>query len=125
MERRLHYTVAGLLLAGGLFALPLAQHSIAGTVALVVCAAIGSYSVLPLYWTIAVAYFHGKCAAGGIAFVSMVGATGGFFSPIIIGWLKVQTGSLYRGMFVMSIIALIGIVLIWACLPLAKLKMAQ
>ncbi|CAE6754780.1 Putative tartrate transporter [Paraburkholderia domus] len=120
MERRLHYTVAALLVAGGLFFLPMAQHSIAGTVALMMFATIGSFSLLALYWTIPTSYFRGKGAAGGIAFVSMAGAAGGFVSPLVIGWLKVQTGTLYNGMLVMSAIALTGIVLVWACLPREK-----
>ncbi|MFM0616379.1 MFS transporter [Paraburkholderia nemoris] len=117
MERRWHYSCAGLLVASSLVALPLAQHSLAGTVALMMCAATGAYIILALYWTIPTAYLHGRGAAGGLAFVSMVGAIGSGVSPSIMGWLRVETGSFYVGLSVMSIIAVAGIVLVWAALP--------
>jgi ACS family phthalate transporter-like MFS transporter len=125
MERHLHFTVPGLLAAASFVALPLARDSVAGTVALMMCAMFGCYTILALYWTIPTAYMQGKSAAGGLAFVSMVGAIGSGVSPSIIGWLKVQTGSLYSGMFVMGIVGIAGVVLVWMAIPPAKMRLAQ
>jgi hypothetical protein len=47
----------------------------------------------------------------------MAGAIGSGISPPIIGWLKVQTGSLYVGLAVVAIIGLFGVVLVLTTLP--------
>ena len=67
--------------------------------------------MLAIYWTIPMSYLGGKGAAGGIAAASMVGAIGSGVSPSIIGWLKVQTGSLYAGWAVVALIVLAGVIL--------------
>jgi hypothetical protein len=36
---------------------------------------------------------------------------------MIVGWLKVQTGSLYVGLAVVAIIGLVGVVLVLTTLP--------
>jgi nitrate/nitrite transporter NarK len=41
-------------------------------------------------------------AAGGLAFINSVGTMGGFFGPVIMGWLKTVTGSFTAGLAVMG-----------------------
>ena len=117
MERRWHFAGCGLLGALAFLALPVGSDSSAITALLLTLAAIGNLSAVALYWTIPTSYLKGKGAAGGIAAVSMVGAIGSGVSPSIIGWLKVQTGSLYVGLAVVAIIGLVGVVLVLTTLP--------
>ena len=117
MERRWHFAGCGVLGALAFLALPVGSDSFAITAMLLALAAIGNLSAVALYWTIPTSYLKGKGAAGGIAAVSMVGAIGSGVSPSIIGWLKVQTGSLYVGLAVVAIIGLVGVVLVLTTLP--------
>jgi ACS family phthalate transporter-like MFS transporter len=117
MERRWHYAGCGVLGALAFLALPLSADNFVGTAMLLSLAAIGNLCAVALYWTIPTSYLKGKGAAGGIAAVSMVGAIGSGLSPSIIGWLKVQTGSLYVGLSVVAIIGLVGVVLVLTTLP--------
>jgi D-galactonate transporter len=117
LERRWHFAGCGILGAAGFLALPLGANSLPLTAIILTCAAIGNFCVLAVYWTIPPSYLGGKGAAGGIAAASMVGAIGSGVSPSIIGWLKVQTGSLYAGLAVVALIVLAGVVLALAALP--------
>jgi nitrate/nitrite transporter NarK len=117
MERRWHYAGCAALAAIGFLGLPFASDNVVATVVLLSLSAIGSICAVALYWTIPTSYFKGKGAAGGIAAVSMAGAIGSGISPPIIGWLKVQTGSLYVGLAVVAIIGIVGIVLVLTILP--------
>jgi D-galactonate transporter len=117
MERRWHFAGCGILGAVGFLALPFSSDNFVVAAVLLTFAAIGNTCAVALYWTIPTSYLKGKGAAGGIAVVSMVGAIGSGVSPSIIGWLKVQTGSLYVGLAVVAIIGLVGVVLVLTTLP--------
>jgi D-galactonate transporter len=111
LERRWHATVAGVI---GAIALLLVSHptnSPAVTVALLTVAATGIFATNVLIWSIAADYLHGSpSAAGSIAFVNCIGLLSGFCSPFIIGWLKTATGSLVSGLYVMTAILILGII---------------
>jgi D-galactonate transporter len=117
MERRWHYAGCAVLGAIGFLGLPFGSGNVVVTAVLLILAAIGNICAVALYWTIPTSYLKGKGAAGGIAAVSMVGAIGSGISPPIIGWLRVQTGSLYVGLAVVAIIGLVGVVLVLTTVP--------
>ena len=98
LERRWHY--AGAISAAGasLILLGLGTGNVTLTVALIAVAAAGAWASLPVFWTIPPAYLSGTARAGGIAFISSVGAIGGFISPTIVGGITSLTGSLYYGL---------------------------
>jgi len=116
MERRWHFLACGVLAAGGLFALPLGEGSVVATTLILMVAAIGNLCIFSLYWAMPTAYLQGRGAAGGIALASMVGAIGSGVSPIIIGYARVQTGSLYGGLATVAAIVLCGMLLVALCL---------
>jgi nitrate/nitrite transporter NarK len=59
-------------------------------------------------------YLHGSpAAAGSIAFVNCIGLLSGFCSPFIIGWLKTMTGSLNSGLYVMTAVLFLGIIVMF------------
>lgn len=58
----------------------------------------------------------------GVAVISSIGATGGFVSPSLLGWVKDLTGRLDDGIFVVASFSLIGSFLVLAILPVSALR---
>jgi sugar phosphate permease len=109
-ERRRHSALASIvgaiaLAIAGLFPskLGIALPAIALSTAMLWA----SYTVL---WALPAGYLGTAAAAGGIAFINICGALGGFASPIIIGVVKTLTGDMQAGMLTIVAIALIGAV---------------
>jgi sugar phosphate permease len=114
MERRWHVAGCGFVVAASFLLLPLAAHSIALTVALLIAASVGIYAALSLFWTIPTAYLHEDAAAGGIATITAIGAIGGAVSPWLVGTLKMSTGSLYIGLAAIAVLLTLGMLtLLW------------
>lgn len=111
MERRWHFLTFGVLAAGGLLALPLGQGSVLLTTLILMVASIGNLCIFSLYWAVPTSYLQGRGAAGGIALASMVGAMGSGVSPTIIGYMRVETGSLYGGLAAVAAIVIGGMAL--------------
>jgi 5-methyltetrahydropteroyltriglutamate--homocysteine methyltransferase len=86
---------------------PLAGSSAVAIVLLAVAAA-GVFGAMTVFWAIPPTYLTGGAAAGGIAFISSCGATGGFVGPTLIGWFAAQTGSIYTGVGLMGGIMIVG-----------------
>jgi MFS family permease len=117
MERRWHVCVCGLLAAGAFLLLPLAAGSFAATVALLVVSSTGVYSVLGLFWTIPSSFLKGSAAAAGIALINSFGALAGSMGAALIGWIKVETGSLYVGLSLVAVLLIISMVLLMRWVP--------
>ena len=67
------------------------------------------FTLQPLFWAIATDFLGGtRAAAGTIAFINSLGLIGGFASPTILGWVKVTTGSLNNGLFVIAAFLTVG-----------------
>jgi ACS family tartrate transporter-like MFS transporter len=68
----------------------------------------GSVFFLPPFWCLPAKFLKGGSSAVGIALISSVGTTGGFFGPSIVGLLKELSGS-DTGAFVgLAVLALAG-----------------
>jgi MFS-type transporter involved in bile tolerance (Atg22 family) len=79
-----------------------------------------------LIWSIAADYLHGSpAAAGTIAFVNCMGLLSGFFSPFVIGWLKTATGTLVSGLYVMTAVLLLGIIVMLVGLKPKSAQLAK
>jgi D-galactonate transporter len=117
MERRWHVAGCGLAAAASFMLLPLAAHSVAFTVALLMIASISIYATLSLFWTIPTAYLDRNAAAGGIATITAIGALGGAVSPSLVGMLKASTGSLYTGLFVIALLLVAGMAVLLCTVP--------
>jgi MFS family permease len=63
---------------------------------------IGVTSARAVFWTIPTRFLTGVAAAGGLAFINMIGTTGGYFGPALMGWLRQETGSFEAGLLAMS-----------------------
>jgi ACS family tartrate transporter-like MFS transporter len=78
---------------------------------------IGSAVFQPAFWCLPAMLFSGTAAAASIALISAVGATGGFFGPGLLGFVKRATGG-DNGAFLM--LAGIGTVGCLVCIGLRQ-----
>ncbi len=125
MERRWHVALCGISAAACFLLLPLASHSIGLTIALLMVASIGIFSILSLFWTIPSAYLEGRAMAGGIALISSIGYLGAVVSPTLVGWIKVTTGSLYIGLSTIAVMLIISMLLLVVFVPVpVRLKIS-
>ena len=69
---------------------------------------VGVTAARAIFWTIPTRFLTGAAAAGGLAFINMVGTTGGFAGPYLMGWLKQETGSFQSGLLAMAAIMVVA-----------------
>jgi len=74
------------------------------------------------FWAIASTCLDRRAAAIGVAIISSIGATGGFVSASLLGWVKDLTGRLDDRIFVVASFSLIGSFLVLAILPVSALR---
>jgi ACS family tartrate transporter-like MFS transporter len=73
-------------------------------------AVVGVTSARGIFWSLPPQFLVGRGAASGLAFVSSIGAFGGFLGPSLMGWLKQATGSFTAGLTCLALcIALSGV----------------
>ncbi|MGI4813075.1 MAG: MFS transporter [Janthinobacterium lividum] len=72
----------------------------------------GAWASITTFWTIPPLLLSGAAAAGGIAFINSVATLGGFFGPLIIGWIKTATGSFAGGLVSVAIAMVIAAILL-------------
>jgi ACS family tartrate transporter-like MFS transporter len=77
-------------------------------------ATLGTYAALGTFWALPTAILTGAGAAGGLALINSIGNCGGFFGPIVVGWLKGASGS-----FASALMFLAGALLLSGLLALA------
>jgi sugar phosphate permease len=112
-ERRWHVIGCGIIAGASFILLPLAAGSIILTTAILMASSIAVFAFLALFWTIPSAYLQGTSAAGGLALISSIGATGGIVSPIFIGWMKDWTGSFYGSLGSMGLLLMLAMGLLY------------
>ncbi len=111
-ERRLHMAAASALAGAGMLLLGMPQSPLFSVV-LFSLVAIGTYSFLPIYFSVPGEFLTGFSAAAGIALVTSVANLGGFVGPYTVGLIRQTTGSFYSGLICAGISFLIS-----ACLSL-------
>jgi sugar phosphate permease len=111
-ERRWHVIGCGVVSGACFMLLPLAAGSMILTTVILMVASVAVFAFLALFWTIPSAYLQGTSAAGGLALISSIGATGGIVSPIFIGWMKDLTGSFYESLGSMGLLLVLAMALL-------------
>jgi ACS family tartrate transporter-like MFS transporter len=96
----------GFYCVGGI-GVALLPHSILRVVALAILQ-VGNPIFNSSFWCVPTRFLKGSSAAAGIALVSSIGTSGGFFGPSIIGFLKQTTGSDSGAFLGLAGLALIG-----------------
>jgi MFS transporter, ACS family, tartrate transporter len=71
-------------------------------------ALVGITSARGIFWSIPPRFLSGIGAAGGLALINSLGTMGGFFGPILMGWLKQRTGSYTPGLLTMALLILLS-----------------
>ena len=67
---------------------------------------------LPLFWSVAMSRMSGLIAVVGLAFINMVGITGGFVGPVVYGLIEEATGSLIAPYYVIAGASCVGVALV-------------
>jgi len=111
-ERRVHILACGLIGGISMILLPRTNSSVLLTIVLLCAASIGIYSALSLFWTLSRSFLSENVRAVGVAAISSVGATAGFFGPIFVGWLKVTTGSFAIAFGAIGVSLMLGVVVL-------------
>lgn len=85
---------------------------------------LGNALFLSSFWCLPARFLKGTPAAAGIALINSIGASGGFFGPSLVGYLKQATGS-YSGAFVgLAGLSLAGLLVCLAVRQLPSFKPA-
>jgi MFS transporter, ACS family, tartrate transporter len=72
---------------------------------------VGNPIFMTSFWCVPARFLKGSSAAAGIALVSSIGTTGGFFGPSIVGFLKRTTGTDSGAFLGLGALALLGAVI--------------
>ncbi|HEX3848346.1 MAG TPA: MFS transporter, partial [Steroidobacteraceae bacterium] len=98
MERVRHIGIASVVGCLGLVASAWWADSPAWAVVAISVGAAGTFSILPIFWTLPARVLSGAAAAGAIALINAIGNIGGFAGPFLMGWLKQLTGNFTGGL---------------------------
>lgn len=112
-ERRLHVAGSALLGVAGLLGAALLVGSPIPCLICLAIAAIGMWGSLGPFWGLSTHFLAGTAAAGAIAMINSIGNLGGFFGPVLVGWLDPSQNGYRPGllflatsMFIASLLAL-------------------
>ena len=65
-------------------------------------------------------FLTGTAAAASVGLINSVGNLGGFAGPYVVGYLSDATGSLFAGVFFLSLCAIVAAALGAGCLSVKK-----
>lgn len=100
-ERSLHLAGAYLLAAAG-FLLAAFAPSPAVAIAGFALGATGTLAAIPVFWSASTILLAGPAVGAYIAVINSIGNLGGFFGPVLMGWLRQSTHSYVAGLAVIA-----------------------
>ncbi|WDE17590.1 MFS transporter (plasmid) [Acinetobacter schindleri] len=109
-ERTWHVAIACMLAAIGLV-IAATTHNIVGLIAALTIVNVGISCSKPPLWSMPTLFLSGTAAATGIATINSIGNLGGFAGPVMIGWIKDQTGSYAGGLYFVAGLLVLSTVL--------------
>ncbi len=77
-------------------------------------AAFGIFGTLAVFWTLPTSFLSGMAAAGGIAVINSIGNLAGFAGPYAMGAIKDATTSYQGGLFLLSGLAFLAMLIVLA-----------
>lgn len=108
-ERRRHVAAgmasAGLALLAGVLA---SRYSATASFALIALVGAGSYGALGPFWAIPTETLARRVAGPAMGLVNALGNLGGYFGPLLAGYMNKRTGSLYYAFGLLSLCLLLG-----------------
>jgi MFS family permease len=100
--------VAGLVILIGF----IASANPVWRISLIFIANFFALGTLPLFWSVAMSRMSGLIAVVGLAFINMIGITGGFVGPYVYGLVEQATGSLIAPYYVVAGASCVGVALV-------------
>lgn len=97
-ERVRHVSAASVVAFLGLAASAYLYRSPVLSIVAITAGAVGTLSILPIFWTLPAGMLRDAPAAGAIALINALGNVGGFVGPYVIGWIKNATGKFTDGL---------------------------
>jgi MFS family permease len=65
-------------------------------------ASLGILSALAVFWSLPTAFLSGTAAAGGLALINAFGNLAGYLSPVLVAWIKTQTGDFTNALYMLA-----------------------
>lgn len=93
-DHMFHAALASLLSCAGLAICGLLSSPLLTIIALSISAA-GTFSMFPIFWTLATQRLRPAQATGAIALINAIAALAGFLGPYLVGWIKDATGAFH------------------------------
>lgn len=109
-ERTWHVAIACMTAAVGLV-IAASTHNMIGLIAALTIVNVGISCSKPPLWSMPTLFLSGTAAATGIAAINSIGNLGGFAGPVMIGWVKDQTGSYAGGLYFVAGLLVLSTVL--------------
>ena len=111
-ERVWHSVIPATVAAVGLASCAAISGAPVLTMVALTVAAIGIFGIRGPYFALQTEEFSTTNAAPGIAWIDAFSASGGFFGPLIVGWVKESTGSYSIALLVLAFLSLSGAVIV-------------
>lgn len=109
-ERTWHVAIACMTAAVGLV-IAASTYNMIGLIAALTIVNVGISCSKPPLWSMPTLFLSGTAAATGIATINSIGNLGGFAGPVMIGWIKDQTGSYAGGLYFVAGLLILSTVL--------------
>lgn len=109
-ERTWHVAIACMTAAVGLV-IAASTYNLIGLIAALTIVNVGISCSKPPLWSMPTLFLSGTAAATGIATINSIGNLGGFAGPVMIGWVKDQTGSYAGGLYFVAGLLILSTVL--------------
>ena len=74
-------------------------------------ATVGIYGSRAAFWPMPSLFLTGSAAASAIAMINAVGNLGGYFGPVVVGWIKDSTHSFEAGLYFLAACSLMAAVI--------------
>lgn len=119
-ERKMHTALPYLFAAAGWVLASATQNSLIQLLGIIM-ASTGSFTAMAIFWTTPDQSISLRARAVGIAVINATGNIGSAVSPVLIGWLKDQTGNFNSGLYFVAGLLVIGAVII-LMIPMKKTR---
>ncbi|OAT49749.1 4-hydroxyphenylacetate permease [Providencia heimbachae] len=112
-ERKMHTALPYLFAAAGWVLAAMTSHSVVQLLGIIM-ASTGSFTAMAVFWTTPDQSISLRARAIGIAVINATGNIGSAVSPLLIGWLKDQTGSFNSGLYFVAGLLVVGALIVMA-----------
>lgn len=111
-ERKIHTALPFLFAAAGWILASVTDHSVIQLLGIIM-ASTGAFTAMAIFWTTPDQSISLRARAIGIAVINATGNVGSAVSPVLIGWLKDQTGSFNSGLYFVAGLLVLGALIVW------------